>query len=170
MDVQWQLSRPCLSRITAYLKVKIWFLPKHENLTIGKKYCGKEEKLLLRSSSSSFPQYFQNISNFKSPNRYIFVKCGCLNYFFLNSANLICRGMDISKYFRESLGIRDNESTEFTLYYANKHNYCFAFFGGKDQTFISSVIYDKSMCQMFALLGPFLTKGHKLNKIIHSFV
>ena len=30
--------------------------------------------------------------------------------FFLNSATLICRGTDISKYFRESLGIRDNES------------------------------------------------------------
>ena len=30
--------------------------------------------------------------------------------FLLNSANLICRGTDISKYFRESLGIRDNES------------------------------------------------------------
>ena len=49
-------SRPRLPRITAYLKVKIWSLPKHENLTTGKKYCGKEEKLLLRSSS--FPQYF----------------------------------------------------------------------------------------------------------------
>ena len=31
--------------------------------------------------------------------------------FFLNSANLICRTTDISKYFRESLGVRDNEST-----------------------------------------------------------
>ena len=30
--------------------------------------------------------------------------------FFLSLANLICRGTDISKYFRESLGIRDNES------------------------------------------------------------
>ena len=30
--------------------------------------------------------------------------------FFLNSANLICRGTDISKYLIESLGIRDNES------------------------------------------------------------
>ena len=30
--------------------------------------------------------------------------------FFLNIANLICRGTDISKYFIESLGIRDNES------------------------------------------------------------
>ena len=30
--------------------------------------------------------------------------------FFLNSENLICRGTDISKCFRESHGIRDNES------------------------------------------------------------
>ena len=53
-------------------------------------------------SNFSFPQCFIYI--------YIFVKCGCSNYFFLNSANLICRGTDISKYFRESLGIRDNEN------------------------------------------------------------
>ena len=44
------LSRPCLSRITAYLEVKVWSLPKYENLTTCKKYCGKEEKLLLRSN------------------------------------------------------------------------------------------------------------------------
>ena len=100
------LSRPRLSRITAYLEVKIWSLPKHENLTTCEKYCGKEEKLLLRSNFSSFPQYFQYISNFKSPITYIFVKCGFANYFFLNSANLICQSTDISKYFRESLGIR----------------------------------------------------------------
>ena len=30
--------------------------------------------------------------------------------FFLNSGNLICRSTDISMYFRESLGVRDNES------------------------------------------------------------
>ena len=60
------LSRPRLSRITAYLEVKIWSLPKHENLTTGKKYCGKEEKLLLRSNFSSFPQCFHYISNFKN--------------------------------------------------------------------------------------------------------
>ena len=35
------LSRPRLSRITAYLEVKILSLLKHENLTTGKKYCGK---------------------------------------------------------------------------------------------------------------------------------
>ena len=69
------LSRPRLSRITAYLEVKIWSLPIHENLTTDGKYCRKEEKLLLRSNFSSFPQYFQYISNFKSPITYQFVKC-----------------------------------------------------------------------------------------------
>ena len=103
--------------------MKIWSLPKHENLTTGKKYCGKEEKLLLRSNFSSFPQYFQYISNFKSPVTHIFVKCGCSGYFFLNSANLICRGTDISKYFRDFLGIRDNESRLYFFEY--KECLCF---------------------------------------------
>ena len=68
--------------------------------------CSSGEKW---SNFSSFPQYFRYISKFKSSITYKFVKCGCLNYFLLTSANLICRGTDISKYFRESLGIRDNE-------------------------------------------------------------
>ena len=63
---------------------------------------------------------FNIFSNFKSPISNIFVKYGCSIYllffffffffFFLNSANLICRGTDISKYFIDSFGIRDNES------------------------------------------------------------
>ena len=96
--------------------MKILSLPKHENLTTSKKYCGKEEKLLLRNSFSIFPQYFLYISNVKSPITYKFVKCDCSNYFFLNSENLICRGTDISKCFRESLGIRDNESRLYLCY------------------------------------------------------
>ena len=36
---------------------------------------------------------------------------------FLTLATLICRGTDISKYFSESLGIRDNESR---LYLKNR--------------------------------------------------
>ena len=75
------LSRPHLSRITAYLEAKILSLLKHENLTIGKKYPGKEEKLLLRSDFSSFPQYFQYISKSRSQITYTFVECGCLIYF-----------------------------------------------------------------------------------------
>ena len=93
------LSRTRLSRITAYLEVKILSLPKHENLT-SKKYCGKEVL---------FHTIF-DIANVKSQITYIFVKCGCLNYFFLNSENLICRRTNTSKCFRESLGIRDDES------------------------------------------------------------
>ena len=61
------------------------------------------------------------IFNFRSKTTYSFVKCGSSNYFFFNSAILIhfCNSdtlyvevwsIDISKYFRESLGLRDNES------------------------------------------------------------
>ena len=59
------LSRLHLSRITTYLEVKIWSLIKHENLKQVTKYCGKEEKLLLRCNFSFFPQYFQYIFYFK---------------------------------------------------------------------------------------------------------
>ena len=54
------------------------------------------------------------ISNVKSPITYIFVNIiyifVVVQIIFLSSANPICRGTDISKYFRETLGIRDNES------------------------------------------------------------
>ena len=40
--------------------------------------------------------------------------------FFLNSENLICRGTDISKCFREPLGIRDNESRLYMVYFTRK--------------------------------------------------
>ena len=118
--------------------MKIWPLPRHENLTTGKKYCGKEEKLLLRSNFSSFPQYFRYISNFKSPITYVFVKYGCSNYFFLNSANLICRGTDISNYFGESLGIRDNESRLYISYFAQRTGFdisCKLSLNGNDTSF-----------------------------------
>ena len=59
---------------------------------------------------SSFPQYFQYISNLRGQVTYSFVKCGCSIYFFLNSENLVCQGTNISQYFRESLELRDNES------------------------------------------------------------
>ena len=61
------LSRPLLSRITAYLEVDIWSLLKHENLTTGKKILWKRAEIAPRSNLTSFAQYFQYISNFKSP-------------------------------------------------------------------------------------------------------
>ena len=87
------LFRPHLSGRIAYLKAKILFLFLHGNLTTYKKYCGKEEKWLLRSRFSSFPQYFQYIANFRSQNTYSFVKCGCLVYYFPQF-----RKSDMSRY------------------------------------------------------------------------
>ena len=43
--------------------------------------------------------------------------------FVFTSANLICRSLDISKCFREALGIRDNESR----LYVNGFFYCYFF-------------------------------------------
>ena len=50
------------------------------------------------------------MSNFRGQITYSFVKCGYLICFFFNSKNLICQSPDISKSFRESLGLQDNES------------------------------------------------------------
>ena len=104
---QLSLSRPRLSRITAYLEVKIWSLFKHENLTIGNKILWKRGEIAPPQKSS-----------------YIYIcEMWLFNLFFLNSANLICRGMDISKYFRQSLGIRDNESRLYQWFLVEKAHY-----------------------------------------------
>ena len=94
-----------------YLEVKIRSLFKHENLTTGKKILWKRKEIA--PNFPIFPQYFQYISNFRGQITYSFVKCGGSIYFFLNSTNLICRVTDISKYFREYLGLRDNESRSY---------------------------------------------------------
>ena len=82
------LSRLCLSRITAYLEVKIWSLFKQGNLITSNKYIVEK-----RRNFSSFPKYFQYISNFRSQVTYFFVKCGCSIYFFLQ----FCKS-DMSRY------------------------------------------------------------------------
>ena len=80
--------------VTAYLEVKIWSLPKHENLTTDKKYCGKEEKLLLKEQFLLFSTIFSNTSlTSRVPIAYIFVKCGCANNFFPQ----FCKS-DMSRY------------------------------------------------------------------------
>ena len=64
-----------------------------------------KEQFLLFSTIFSVYLYFQE-------SNYIFI-CEMWLFdlsFFLNSANLICLDTDISKYFREYLGFRDNES------------------------------------------------------------
>ena len=65
----------------------------HDYLATGNIILRKRGEIAPNERFSSFPQYFQQISNFRSKNAYSFVKCGCLIYFFLNSANLICWGL-----------------------------------------------------------------------------
>ena len=72
----------------------------HGNLTTRSKILWKEKLLLF------FSTIFSIISNLRSQITYSFIKCCC----FIFSANLICRPTDISKYFRQSLGLRDKES------------------------------------------------------------
>ena len=99
--------------------MKILSLRKHEHLTTGRKILWKRGEIAPKEAISSL---FNNIFNISLTSRvqlhiyiYIYIwKMWLFVYFFPNSANLICRGTDISKYLIESLGIRDNESR---LYY-----------------------------------------------------
>ena len=105
------LSRLRLFRITAYLEVKIWYLVfKYDNLTISNKILWKREEIAPKESNfSSFPEYFQYISNIRNKITYSFVKCGCSTYF--SSILQNCYGeVRISRCISESLGLRKNES------------------------------------------------------------
>ena len=101
------LSRLRLSRITAYLEEKIWSLFKHRNLTSGNKILWIRGEIAPQEQFLPFPTNFQYIFLTKGCS---FVKFGCLICIFLNSENVICRSTDISKCFRGSLQLRDNES------------------------------------------------------------
>ena len=72
------ISKNRLSRSENLVPVLTW-----KSNTDKKKYCGKEEKLLLRSNFSSFPQYFQYICYFRRQITYSFVKYRCSIYRFL---------------------------------------------------------------------------------------
>ena len=76
-----------------------------------------KEQFFLFSTIFSIYLYFQE-------SNYIFI-CEMWLFdlsFFLNSANLICRDTTISKYFRESLGLRDNESRLYSFCVTNIYN------------------------------------------------
>ena len=70
------LSRTRLSRITAYLEVKIWPLFYHRDLPTGNKILWKIGEIV-RSNFSSFLQYFQFISNLGVKLHIHSVKVGC---------------------------------------------------------------------------------------------
>ena len=82
-------------------------------------------------SKGAISPLFHNIFNISLTSRvqlHIYLLNGVNRISFSpNSANLICRSTDISKYFRESLGIQDNESRLYiksTTFYLNSLNGC----------------------------------------------
>ena len=86
------------------------------------------------------------------------MKCGCLIYFFLNSANLICRGTDISKYFKESLGLRDSDCRLYIIKMyeplLRKHAFwCAANEDSNQPTYLCNLISQQT-------LHPWLSKMH----------
>ena len=52
------------------------------------------------------------------------MKFGCSIGLFLSSAHLICRSTDISKYFRGSLRLRDNESRLYKINFSHHQRSC----------------------------------------------
>ena len=86
---KWKSCGPCLN-------MKLW-----HQVT---KSCGKEENF------SSFPHYFIYIVLTSGVKLHFHLLNVVVQFILLTLSTLICRGADISKCFRESLGIRDYES------------------------------------------------------------
>ena len=108
---QLSLSPLWLSRITAYLEEKIWSFFKCRNLRSGNKILWIRGEIAPKEQFLPFSTIFSvYIFNLRSQITYLFVKFGCSICISLSSANLICRSTDISKCFRGSLRLRDNES------------------------------------------------------------
>ena len=98
-----------LEALLAYDHVKIRFIKEKEVILNGN--ANDKSRWIQLIGPGCLQRVLKGINWLLSLITYTFVKCGCSIYFFLNSAILICRGTDISKHFRESLRIRDNEST-----------------------------------------------------------
>ena len=81
----------------------MWSLFATWNLTIHTKIVWKRGEIAPKEQFRFYSTIFLLYLYFKEPN-YIFIcEMWLFDLFFLNSANLICRGRDVSKYFRESL-------------------------------------------------------------------
>ena len=137
VQLRLSLSRLGLSRITAYLEVKIWSLFLNGYLRSGNKIL------------SLFHTIFNVSLSWGVKIHYSFLKFGCSICSFLNFANLTCHDTaqrahdvyttsaqrrcnvmtlhrrcisvmcplgDILKYFREPLGLRDNESRLYLIW------------------------------------------------------
>ena len=99
------ISNNRLSRITAYLEVKILSLLKHKNLTTGKKKLWKRGEIAPKEQFLLFSTIFSIYLTSRVQLHIYLLNVVNRISFSPNSANLICWSTDISKYFKESLGI-----------------------------------------------------------------
>ena len=121
------ISNNHLSRSEILVPVLTWKSKKRKQNIVEKRsnfssFPQYFQYIYLRSNFSSFPQFFQYISIFRSQITYSFVKGGCSIYCFPHFCNSYIS--DISKCFRESLRIRDNENRLYFIPY----NFCLFFF------------------------------------------
>ena len=85
-------------------------------MTTGNKIMWKRGEIAPRSNFSSFPHYYIYIFLTSRVKLHIHLLNMVVQFIvFLTLSTLICRGTDISKCFKESLGIRDNESRLYKL-------------------------------------------------------
>ena len=76
----------------------------------------KRGEIAPKSNFSSFPHYYIYIFLTSGVKLYIHLLNVIVQFIvFLTLSTLICRGTDISKYFSESLGMRDNESRLYSV-------------------------------------------------------
>ena len=112
---------------------------------------------------------FHNIFNISltQESNYIFIYETWLSYlFFLKSANPICRGTDLSKYFRESLGLRDNESGE----YFKKLSAKILFWYFKVKRTEMHVIGEKQFCHTYIFVTSILQRYMMVNFNLQYFL
>ena len=84
--------------------MKIWSLFEHEIMTTGNKIMWKRGEIAPRSNFSSFSHYYIYIFLTSGVKLHIHLLNMVVQFIvFLTLSTLICRGMDISKCFSESL-------------------------------------------------------------------
>ena len=108
------LSLPRLSRIAAYLEVKIWSLLKHENLITGNKILWKRGEIAPLGAISPLFHNMFNISPTSGVRLHIHLLNVVVRFNLFSFLQIWYVEVRISRSISESIGVRDNESR---LYY-----------------------------------------------------
>ena len=118
------LSRPRLSRITAYLEVKIWSLLKHENLITGNKILWKRGEISPKEQFLLFSTIFFNISLTSGVRLHIYLLNVVVRFNFSSILQIWYVEVRISRSISESP--LEFEITS-RLYWGAKQAVCFLF-------------------------------------------